>query len=175
MSRYLDLLVVVLNAFFIFSCVAVERVYCLSPINPLAEPVSGAFMMAETAAFAKDCNPLFLARPAWLRFATCISAFCFAPCYLAFMVAFGMGDGALRAIRTPALCFLTVKVYALVSYHGLVFFGGEASPPAGAAAAQYWSAEAPYLLGLSLALRRLLALGGGEGGAGKTAGKTKIR
>ena len=168
MSRGLDYLVVGLNAFFIFSCVAVERVYCLSPVNPLAEPVSSAFMMAETADFAKACNPLFLARPAWLRFATCISAFCFAPCYLAFMVAFSMGNRALHAIRTPALCFLAVKVYALVSYHGLVFFGGEAVPPTGAAMAQYWSAEAPYLLGLSLALRRFLALGACEGSESKT-------
>ena len=158
----LDYLLVVLNGFFLFSCVAVERVYCLSPTNPLAEPVSDAFMMAQTAEFATACNPLFLARPVWLRFATCISAFCFAPCYFAFMVAFAIGDRALRFIRTPALAFLAVKVYALVSYHSLVFFGGEAPPPAGAAAAQYWSAEAPYLLGLSLALRRLLPLGEAE-------------
>lgn len=155
--RGLDYLVVLLNCFFIFSCVAVERVYCLAERNPLEDPVSDAFMMAETADFAKACNPLFLARPPWLRFATCVSAFTFAPCYLCIALSFAMGTAWLRKIRTAALCFFSVKVYALVLYHGVVFFGGEA--PAPPLPLKYWSAEAPYLLGLGLALHRLLTLG----------------
>ena len=39
------------------------------------------FMMPETYEFSSKYNPLFLARPYWLKLATCFSAYGFLPVY----------------------------------------------------------------------------------------------
>lgn len=51
--------------------VTVERRYCHAP---LVED-DDRFLMRETYEFGRDHNPLFLARPEWLRLATCFSAY----------------------------------------------------------------------------------------------------
>eukprot|EP00937_MAST-01D_sp_MAST-1D-sp2_P004484 g4484.t1 len=110
-------------------------------------------MMQPTHEFASRHNPIFYARPAWIRVATCFSGVVFAPCYLAIAVSFWFGlDGA----RVPILCFVTAKIYALLFYHTMEYCGGgEGSPPPNHVA--YWGAEAPYLLGVALVLHRLRA------------------
>ena len=151
-ARPLDILVVVLNCFFTFSCLFIELPYCQRDPNPLIPPADGLawpFMMQEMHQFASKNNPLFLHRPVWMRFATCISAVCFAPCYVMIAITFWRG---IDVARLPILCFLGAKVYALVFYHTMEFSGSSMPPPNPLA---YWGAEAPYLLGIVLTFHRM--------------------
>ena len=68
-----DLFLAGLQLYFITMNWTVERSYCAAPITE----ESDCFLCPETFEFCTAHNPLFLARPEWMRMATCYSAYGF--------------------------------------------------------------------------------------------------
>jgi hypothetical protein len=145
MARPLDLLVVALNAFCVFSAVAIERQYCAAPL----EEATG-FMGEATLAYAAKYNPLFLRREPWLRVATCISAYGLSWGYAATLLTFLLG---LDALRMPVLLFTAAKVYA-IGFYWLMEFTSDVPPPD---LLGFVGPEGPYVLSIVLVLWRLLS------------------
>lgn len=142
MSRALDLLLVALNSYFLWSCLCIERFYCAAPLSAESDGI-----LKLTYDFSVENNPLFLARPDWLRYATCISAYGYAPFYALFVVAFLF---QINKVRVPALVFVGCKLNAIAFYHIMEYTSS--TPPPNPAA--YWGVEGPYLLGIALILYR---------------------
>jgi nitroreductase len=138
-----------LQLYFLLMNWTVERSYCEAPITE----ASDCFLCAETFEFCTAHNPLFLARPEWLRLATCFSAYAFCLGYL--IVLYAAVTDSWAKLRHPILLFLGAKLYALVYYHTLEF--ASATPPRGLRA--YFGVEGPYVLAGALVLRKVL--GGG--------------
>ena len=67
----MDACLALLQVYFILMNVTVERSYCSAPITR----ASTCFLCPETVEFCEAHNMLFLARPEWLRLATCFSAY----------------------------------------------------------------------------------------------------
>jgi len=142
-----DILLFLLQCYFMLMNVTVERSYCAAPIT--AE--STCFLCPETVAFCEKYNRLFLARDEWMRLATCFSAYGFLPFYA--LIAAAAATGAWRACRTPILLFVGAKLYALVFYHAMEF--ASAAPPQHLV--PYFAVEGPYLLSGFLVIRKVLA------------------
>ena len=68
--RLIDGLILTLFVYFLWSCIFIERHYCVEPLTP-----SSTGLMKMTYEYSVENNPLFLARPEWLQIATCISAY----------------------------------------------------------------------------------------------------
>ena len=66
-------LMVLLQVYFVTMNFSVENRYCRSPISQTQK----GFLAKETFDFCLANNRLFLARPEWMRQATCVSAYCF--------------------------------------------------------------------------------------------------
>ena len=149
LKRPKDMPLCLLFAYFIFSCMCIESKYCFGE-GPM-DPSDDRFMMKETYAFSREYNPLFLARPEWLRLATCFSAFGFLPFHLMLLAAFLFGINRLRPI---AFIFAGCKLYALVFYHTMEYLS-DTPPPNFASLGPYWYAEGPYLVALVATLWRM--------------------
>ena len=138
-----------LQLYFLLMNWTVERSYCAAPITE----ASDCFLCAETLEFCTAHNPLFLARPEWLRLATCFSAYAFCLGYL--IILYAAVTDSWAKLRHPILLFLGAKLYALVYYHAMEF--ASATPPRGLHA--YFGLEGPYVLAGALVLRKVLGSG----------------
>ena len=144
-----DLFLAGLQLYFITMNWTVERSYCAAPITE----ESDCFLCPETHEFCAAHNPLFLARPEWLRLATCFSAYTFCLGYLVILWA-ALTDGWAK-LRAPILLFIGAKLYALIYYHTMEFTSE--TPPQGLHA--YFGVEGPYLLAGVLVIRKVLSVG----------------
>jgi hypothetical protein len=142
-----DYLLVAFQAYFILSNLTIERCYCANSVEKCAS--DGFLLGVETLDFATQYNPLFLARPEWLRLCTCFSAYLFPLCYLT--IACTALFGKWRAMKTPLLLFMGAKSYAMLLYHYTEFTS--ATPPP--SLLHYWGPEGPYLFSIALVLWRL--------------------
>ena len=98
----IDLFLAGLQLYFITMNWTVERSYCAAPITE----ESDCFLCPETYEFCTAHNPLFLARPEWLRLATCFSAYTFCLGYLVILYASLTNSWA--KLRAPILLFVAV-------------------------------------------------------------------
>mmetsp|Transcript_21445 Transcript_21445/g.55156 ORF Transcript_21445/g.55156 Transcript_21445/m.55156 type:complete len:284 (+) Transcript_21445:391-1242(+) len=146
MSRMYDLPLLILYAYFIFSCTMIETSYCAGD-GPM-DPSDTTFMMPETYDFSTKYNPLFLARPYWLKLATCFSAYGFLPFHTMLFFAFLTGWNGVRPL---AFVFAGVKLYALGFYHTMEYTS--ATPPP--ELLPYWAPEGPYIVALAWTLYRM--------------------
>ena len=145
-ERRYDWPLIILYLYFIFSCVAIERLYCFGS-GPM-DPNDNRFMMPETYDFSRKYNPLFLERPEWMRVATCFSAFGLLPFHVVLLVSFTFG---INSVRPVAFVFAGVKMYALLFYHYMQFH----SPTPPPELIPYWLPEGPYLAVLAASLYRM--------------------
>ena len=145
-----DVLLVLLQGYFMLMNVTVERSYCAAPITR----DSTCFLCPETYDFCETYNRLFLERAEWMRLATCVSAYAFVWGYA--LVAAAALTGAWRACRAPILLFVGAKLYALLFYHSMEFLSH--APPQHLV--PYFAVEGPYLLSGALVVRKVLQAGG---------------
>ena len=104
-----DLFLAGLQLYFITMNWTVERSYCAAPITE----ESDCFLCPETYEFCAAHNPLFLARPEWLRLATCFSAYAFCIGYLViFCVEINQCVGCTRQFFTKSFLGNDVAVLA---------------------------------------------------------------
>ena len=143
-SRPLDIVVLVLYSYFLFSCFFIERHYCAAPLDPN----DSDWLLRETYEYSEKFNPLFLARPEWLRVATCMSAYMLSVGYIVGIVAI---LGALDILRIPLLMFCSFKLNALTLYYWIEFFGSMPVPDLG----MFLAPEGPYLIALAIVLFRM--------------------
>ena len=136
-----------LQLYFICMNWTVELSYCSAPITEESDCV----LCPETYEFCTAHNPLFLARPEWLRLATCFSAYTFCLGYLVILYA-SLTNGWAK-LRAPILLFIGAKMYALIYYHTMEFTSE--TPPQGLHA--YFAVEGPYLLAGVLVIRKIMA------------------
>ena len=99
-----DMFLAGLQLYFILMNWTVELSYCSAPITE----ESDCFLCPETVEFCTAHNPLFLARPEWLRLATCFSAYAFCLGYLVILWA-ALTDGWAK-LRAPILLFIGAKM-----------------------------------------------------------------
>ena len=118
-----DFLLVLLQFYFMLMNMTVERTYC----HDRGELVKGdsRFLMRETFDFCLANNRLFLARPEWMRIATCFSAYAFFPFYG--LIAYAAATQAWNRLKIPILIFIGAKLNALVFYHTMEFLSD--TPP----------------------------------------------
>ncbi len=110
--------------------------------------------MAETLDFVSQHNKLFLARPDWMRNATCFSAYGLGCGYL--LILFTTVTNAWKKMTVPILMMLGAKIYALLFYHFMEFTHPTLAPAATSLVA-YWSAEGPYAVGILLTASKTIA------------------
>ena len=115
MPSVADVLIVLLQLYFMLMNLTVERFYCAGPL--LAGDTR--FLVPETIAFCTDNNPLFLARPEWMVKATCASAYCFLPGYA--LIVYAAATRGWERMRVPILLFVGAKLYAIAFYHFMEF------------------------------------------------------
>ena len=99
--------------------------------------------------FCKLYNPLFLARPEWMRVATCVSAYGFVFGYA--LIALAAAFGLWSPLRLPIAIFVGMKTNAIFYYH-LMEFTSATPPPA---PVPYFAIEGPYVVSIALVVRRL--------------------
>ena len=138
-------LLVACQLYFMLMNVTVERCYCHAPLSADDERL----LMPETWDFATQHNPLFLTRPRWMQFATCISAYGFLPFYL--LIAFAAAFDRWASLSTPILFFIGAKGYAIGFYH-LMEFTSTTPPPH---LVPYFATELPYIVSIALVLLQL--------------------
>ena len=145
----IDLFLAGLQLYFMTMNWTVERSYCAAPITE----ESDCFLCPETYEFCTAHNPLFLARPEWLRLATCFSAYAFCIGYL--VILYASLTNAWARLRAPILLFIGAKLNALIFYHTMEFTSE--TPPQGLGA--YFGVQGPYLLAGVLVIRKVMAGG----------------
>lgn len=136
-----NVVLVVLQCYFLLMNFTVELTYCHSPLGE-----ADGFLVAETLEFAEKYNPLFLARPEWLRVATCISAYTFCFGYMTILLA--AAGNAWKLLRWPIVFFVGTKFNALFFYH-IMEFSSLTPPPD---LKYYLATEMPYVVSLVLVL-----------------------
>merc|ERR1711862_876710 len=87
-------------------------------------------------------------RPEWLQAATCISAYMLGLGYVFGIATFLMG---VEKMRIPLLMFCSFKLYALILYYALEFFGSMPAPDI----LMFLAPEGVYYLGLFLVTFRM--------------------
>ena len=147
MRRAADALLVALQSYFFLMNVTVERCYCHHTVQECV--AQGSFLAEETLDFTKSFNPLFLARPEWIRVATCISAYGFPAFYL--LIAFAAAFDQWPRFRLPITIFVGMKLNALLFYHTMEFLS--ATPPPNPV--PYFGVEGPYLVSIALVCWRM--------------------
>ncbi|CAE8584908.1 unnamed protein product [Polarella glacialis] len=136
-----NLVLVLLQAYFMLMNFTVERNYCHGPLKP----DDSRFLMKEAYDFSIDNNPLFLSRPEWIRLATCVSAYGF--CGFYFLIAItALTDAWAGPMRLPIVLFIGGKAYAVFFYH-LMEFSHETLAPKNLV--PYFVAEGPYIVGMA--------------------------
>ena len=133
--------------YFLTMNVTVERCYCLMSVEECA--ANNWLLATETLEFCKKYNPLFLARPEWMRVATCISAYIFAIGYLLCAIAAAFNKWS--TLRLPVALFIGAKLNAIGYYH-LMEFTSATPPPE---LVPYFGVEGPYLVSIALIIWRL--------------------
>uniref|UniRef100_A0A7S4M515 EXPERA domain-containing protein n=1 Tax=Vannella robusta TaxID=1487602 RepID=A0A7S4M515_9EUKA len=143
-KRPVDVVIILLYSYFLFSCIFIERHYCEKPL----EEDDADWLLRATYEYSEKYNPLFLTRPEWLRAATCISAYVLGAGYVIGVITLLRG---IECMRIPLLMFCSFKMYALVLYYYLEFFGSMPAPDVG----MFLAPEGVYFLGLFLTLYRM--------------------
>lgn len=111
-----------------FFIVMFSLFFITSMISDLWPTIMGSLDASSTNVFvqmnygyAKDCDPLFLSPPVWMRFVTGLSAFVYGPFYLVLVWAFIKGY---NRIQVPAIMYGTaIAVITGVIVYGVEFFG----------------------------------------------------
>ena len=148
--RSVDYLILVLMVYFVTMNLTVERCYCKMTMEACA--AADWPLAAATIDFCLQYNPLFLARPEWMRVATCVSAYVFCAGYALIGMAAAL-DLWLR-LRLPLSVFIGAKLNAIAFYH-LMEFSSTTPPPA---LVPYFGVEGPYLVSIALVIWRLACL-----------------
>eukprot|EP00457_Paulinella_chromatophora_P019364 gb/GEZN01021011.1/.p1 GENE.gb/GEZN01021011.1/~~gb/GEZN01021011.1/.p1 ORF type:complete len:159 (+),score=17.79 gb/GEZN01021011.1/:61-537(+) len=145
MGRATTAVIILLQIYFLAMNFTVEQTYCHSELRDARDRM----LVNETIDFCKDNNPYFLARPEWMRVATCISGYGFCVGYALIIVA--AVTGAWSALAVPLLLFLGMKINALGFYHIMEFLS--ATPPQNLI--PYFAMEGPYLLAIFLVVMKV--------------------
>ena len=143
----IDGLLLLLMVYFITMNLTVERCYCSMSVEACA--ADGWLLGQETLDFCKQNNPLFLARPEWLRVATCASAYVFILGYA--LIAIAAACNMWAALSLPIALFIGAKLYGIAFYHYMEFTS--AMPPTNLV--PYFAAEGPYIVSIVIVIRRL--------------------
>lgn len=141
----LDVVLSILQVYFLLMNVTVERYYCHGPLKA----GDSRFLVAETVAFCEANNRLFLHRPDWMVTATCFSAYCLSFGYL--LILYTTWTNAWRRLAIPLLLLMGCKINAILFYHVMEFTS--ALPPQNLVA--YFSVEGPYLVSMGLVIFRV--------------------
>jgi hypothetical protein len=141
-----NILIFLLQCYFILMNVTVERYYCHSELTK----DDTRFLVPETVAFCRQYNPLFLGRPKWMKTATCVSAYGFCPFYT--LIAIAAITNAWAKLRIPIVLFIGAKLYAIMFYHLMEFTSR--TPPQHLG--PYFAVEGPYLVSIALVLFKTL-------------------
>jgi len=150
MGLALDVLLSLLQLYFLLMNVTVERYYCGGPF-PAGDT---RFLIPETIAFCSQHNKLFLARPDWMVAATCVSAYIFSLGYL--LVLYVTWTKSWKAFSAPLLLLLGAKTYGIFFYHYMEFTSQ--LPPTNLI--PYFSVEGPYILSMAIVLYQVTSGGG---------------
>jgi hypothetical protein len=142
--RFFDYVFLVLLCYFCWSCIFIERHYCAEPLSADSEG-----LMLETFKFSQKYNPLFLARPEWLRVATCGSAYVFLAGYALLFVTFAF---QVETLAKLSLLFVGMKLYAIGYYYYFELFSPLATPDL----VMFFATDGPYLIALLYIIPRLL-------------------
>lgn len=141
-------LLLTLQVYFFVMTVTVERNYCHGALS--AEDTR--LLMKETWDFCSQHNKLFLSRPDWMRYATCVSSYVFSLGYLTvFFTAF---TNSWRRLAVPLLLFVGAKAYAIGFYH-LMEFANPTLAPEASSLLPYFAVEAPYLLSMGMVIHKV--------------------
>ena len=123
-----SVLIVLLHTMYVMVSATVENYYCR---EPLTESSTG-FLVHETYTFAAANNHMFLARPEWLRIATCFSAYIFLPGYL--LVLYTAVTEQWATYNLPISLLVGMKIYAFstvrLPHHAELMRPFDVSPPA---------------------------------------------
>ena len=143
-NRPIDIIIVLLYGYFLFSCIFIERFYCEAPL----QEDDADWLLKATYEYSEKYNPLFLSRPEWLRSATCVSAYVLGFGYIVGVLTFLKG---IESMRIPLLMFCSFKLNALLLYYHLEFFGSMPAPNI----VMFLAPEGPYLISLFLTMFRM--------------------
>ena len=143
-----DVLIILLCYYFIAMNLTVERCYCHRSMEECK--AQGYWLADMTVDFCAVNNPLFLARPEWMRMATCYSAYGFVFGYV--LIGLAAAFDLWAKLRLPLTLFLGAKMYAIAMYHTMEF--ASATPPPNPPLV-YFSVEGPYIISIVLVLLRL--------------------
>jgi hypothetical protein len=148
MPKFSNVFIILLQLYFLLMNWTVERYYCMGDLTEDDD----RFLMKETYAFCKENNPYFLARPEWLRVATCVSAFvlCIGYSFIIFCAYFDAWDSPMVVV--PCLLFVGLKTYAIYFYHLMEFTSS--IPPQNLV--PYFAAEGPYVVSLVMVLYKCM-------------------
>jgi len=141
------MLLLALMCYFISMNLTVERCYCKLTVESCA--ADGWPLAEATLDFCKQYNPLFLARPEWMRVATCVSAYGFLFGYALIGVTAALDLWS--ALSLPLALFIGAKLYAIAFYHMMEFTS--ATPPP--VLLPYVAVEGPYLVSIAIVVWRL--------------------
>ncbi len=151
-----NLLIAVLQVYFLVMNATVEREYCHGPLDP----TSTTPFVAQAVDFGPN-NPLFVERPEWLVKATCAHAYVMWIFYAITLYLAATDGWARRPLlaRVALPIFLGGKIWAISFYHYMEFTSHVPPPNL----VPYWAAEGPYLLNIWLLLRKLVSVASGDG------------
>lgn len=155
-----NLLLIALQANFMLSNLAVERVYCHAPITAKDE----TFLLHATYEFGTKHNPLFMQRPGWMVAATCASAYGFLPFNMIIAATAALDAWNNRMLGTLSVLFCGAKLYAF-SFHHYMELTSASSPPD---LLVYFGMEVPYVISVLGVLYKVATAGGAERGRAKT-------
>lgn len=140
-----DILLLVLQCYFILMNLTVERFYCQGPLLPN----DTRFLVKETIDFCKLHNRVFLNRPDWIVTATCISAYVLCCGYLCILLV--TLTNSWKRFAVPLLLFIGAKMNAILYYHIMEFTSS--TPPENLV--PYFSVEGPYLVSITLVVYKV--------------------
>ncbi len=115
-KRPLDLVLVGFYSFFVISSFFFDSLNGLD--LPLAADAPHFLCRLTYEIYAKETDPLLIANPPFVQYATFVSAFVCGPLYLLFI--YGMVQRK-SWIRVPALMYSGALIYSMIFYIGLEF------------------------------------------------------
>ena len=148
MPSPINLLLLALMAYFILMNVTVERCYCKMTMGECA--AEKWLLAVETIDFCTKYNPLFLARPEYLRVATCWSAYVFVWGYV--LIAIAAFFDMWSRLKVPLAIFIGAKLNAIAYYHIMEFLSSTPPP----ALVPYFGVEGPYIVSIGIVIYKLV-------------------